>query len=108
MIYFKVKEIELINSIMYNIDSYPDGGFYFVTDPGSGNRYLVYADKEGNMVIYVTSNTKYLNGVENPFVDTSEDGNVKASNEDRSIITEDLFLKSLSVVVNKTEPWKDE
>ena len=96
------KEIELRSSDIYTPSSYPSTGFYLVKlyeqpEPG---RTMIYND--GVSALYL---------IDLPYTQFSSNGatNSETSNEATNVnnpISEELFLKTLSLVVNKDESYK--
>ena len=92
----KVRNIELSSSDMYNYDKYPIDGLFLVIDEMQGNNF------GGQLVLRVNSSVLFLcNGEHIKFKDDPE---VEPSGN----ISQELFLKTLSLVVNKEESYKND
>ena len=96
----KVREIELNNSDMFNYEKYPTDGLFLVIDEVQGN------DCGGQLVLRVNFSVMFLcNGEHIEFEDE-----VKSEPEVKTVggISQELFLKTLSLVVNKEESYKQD
>lgn len=94
----KVKEIELNNSDMFNYEKYPTDGLFLVIDEVQGN------DCGGQLVFRIDFAVTYLCLGEQIKFEVESEPEVKTSGG----ISQELFLKTLSLVVNKEESYKQE
>jgi hypothetical protein len=85
----EVTEITLDPNDVYNINSYPNSGLYLVFD--GCNSQLMSIQKNNSMCL---------------FIGFDYDVNLIKSEETKEGISQDLFLKTLSLVVNKDESYK--
>jgi len=103
------KEIKLRSSDIYTPSSYPSTGFYLVKlyeEPEPG-RTMIYND--GTSALYLINLPYELFCSNYELFCSNEDTNSETSNEATNVnnpISEELFLKTLSLVVNKDESYK--
>lgn len=88
----EVKEINIDLADVYNINSYPSDGLFLVFD--GCNNQLVFVLKQTSLCMFLC----YRNDIQ--FLE--ETGKNPVDN-----VSQDLFLKTLSLVVNKDESYKE-
>ncbi len=95
---FKVNEVEVKGGNMYLSESYEESGLFMAKDE-SGISSFLFVNKYNNMVSYIC--------MKNEIPDLKAIGE-KVVNEKKTVevVSEDLFLKSLSLFVNKDESYK--
>ena len=87
----EVKEINLTASEVYNINAYPCDGLFLVFD--GCNHQFMFILKNANLCIFLCYKND-INLLESTEQDVGEN------------ISQELFLKTLSLLVNKDESYK--
>lgn len=97
------KEIELNSTDAYIASSYPGEGFFVVNDVDVKIKSLIYVERDLVWVMLGESSEVNFNSfriVEETKVELQD--NTQSS----GLVSEDLFLKAMSLMVNKDESYK--
>jgi hypothetical protein len=92
------KQIELKSEDVYNASNYPGEGFFVVNDLDVKVKSLVYVEKD--LVWFMLTESSEVNFKS---FEVLEDTKVEPKD---NTVREDLFLKTISLVVNKDESYK--
>ena len=97
------KEIELNSAGAYVASNYPSEGFFVVNDVDVKLKSLIYVEKDLVWTMLTESSEVNFNSFE-----AVEDTKVESQDNTRSsgLVSEDLFLKAMSLMVNKDESYK--
>ena len=85
----------------YDIDNYPSSGIFLNKRNDGFDDELFFVDKNSSISIFIASGS-VLDSIN--FIEDKEE--VIATEDKKKVVTEDLFLKTLSLVVNKEETYK--
>ena len=91
----EVKEINLMLHDFYNHAAYPSDGLFLVNDMATVDYYTLLVIVKNNCVVYITE------GVDIDLIEEKKEEKVQTQ------VSEDLFLKALSLAINKDESYKD-
>tara|TARA_R110002049_G_scaffold53852_6_gene150287 strand:- start:7839 stop:8129 length:291 start_codon:yes stop_codon:yes gene_type:complete len=92
----KLEEINLSTNNFYNASCYPKSGLFIVKSDTSTD--VVFVDVLGNFVLYISTFDIFKKCV--PEIDEQKTKEVSSG------ISEDLFLKTMSLLANKDESYK--
>ena len=96
------KEIELNSTDTYTASNYPSEGFFIVNNVDVKSKSLVYV--VGTMVIFMLAEDNVIDF--NSFKVVEETKVESQDNTQSNLVSEDLFLKAMSLMVNKDESYK--
>tara|TARA_R110000787_G_scaffold11339_1_gene37710 strand:+ start:4058 stop:4363 length:306 start_codon:yes stop_codon:yes gene_type:complete len=97
----EVKEINLVPTDFYNANSYKTDGLYIVHDETLVVIVPILVYVKNHCVLYV-GDCSGLN-----FIETKEKLEIKANPKSNGSVSEELFLKAMSLMVNKDESYKN-
>jgi len=97
----EVKEINLVPTDFYNANSYETDGLYLVHDMSLHAIVPILVYVKSHCVLYV-GECSGLN-----FIETKEKLEIKANPKSNGSVSEELFLKAMSLMVNKDESYKN-
>lgn len=92
----KLEEINLDTNNIYNASCYPKSGLFIVKSDTSTD--VVFVDVLGNFVLFISAFDIFKKCV--PEIDEQKTKEVSSG------ISEDLFLKTMSLLANKDESYK--
>jgi hypothetical protein len=97
------EEIELLSGDVYNSGKYPNAGFFVVRQEMVGLDVLVYND--GTLAWFMLNlrdivNFDYPKGTKEPKLE------IEPNPKSNGLVSEELFLKAMSLMVNKDESYK--
>ncbi len=100
------KEIELNSVDVYTASNYPDDGFFIVNDVDIKTKSLIYV--KGDLVWFMLTEDDVVNFNSFKVVEEVEETKVESQDDTQSsgLVSEDLFLKAMSLMVNKDESYK--
>lgn len=98
----EIKSMHLGPTIMYDSNQYPNSGIFAVRDHDGGieTGNVVFVDKQFSSVIHLSTESEF--NVHFKVLDEE----VETPKEVKGAISEDLFLKAMSLLVNKEESYK--
>tara|TARA_R100000951_G_scaffold85055_1_gene72763 strand:- start:316 stop:621 length:306 start_codon:yes stop_codon:yes gene_type:complete len=96
------KEIKLNSADTYTASSYPSEGFFIVNELDVKRKSLIYV--EGDLVWTMLTEDNAVNF--NSFKVVEETKVESQDNTQSNLVSEDLFLKAMSLMVNKDESYK--
>ena len=94
----KVTHIELNSADIYNNQSYPNNGLFLVFDEVLGG------ESGGQLILNTNGIILFLCNGNEVVIEEDEKVEIEPSND----ISQELFLKTLSLVVNKEESYKNQ
>lgn len=97
------KEISLLSADVYNSSKYPSTGFFVVTQEMVGLDVLVYSD--GNLVYFMLKLQDIIN-FDLPNRKEEPKLQITPNPKSNGLVSEELFLKAMSLMVNKDESYK--
>jgi hypothetical protein len=100
------KEIELLSGDVYNSLKYPNTGFFLVDQKdliAPASEMIVY--NAGNMV-YFMLNFQEIRNFDVPKIKEEPKLEMEGDTNSNGSVSEELFLKAMSLMVNKDESYK--
>ena len=97
------KKITLLSEDIYNVSKYPNTGFFVVCEELVGQDVLVYND--GNIVWFMLNLSDII------YFDSSKETRepkleIEPNPKSNGLVSEELFLKAMSLMINKDESYK--
>lgn len=99
----EVKEINLSPADFYNYQAYRSNGdgLYLINDVTTVDDYTILVLVKFNCIVYIGE------GVDFNFIESKEKLNIEANPKSNGLVSEELFLKAMSLMVNKDESYRN-
>ena len=96
----EVKEISLAPADFYNFGAYPSEGIYLVAELVVPQISTTLLNVRNGCVIYIGE------GVDFNFIETEPKLEISPNPKSNGLVSEELFFKAMSLMVNKGESYK--
>ena len=99
----EIKEINLSPADFYNYQAYRSrgDGLYLVNDVSTVDDFTTLVFVKNNCTIYIGDGRDFN------FIESKEKLNIEANPKSNGLVSEELFLKAMSLIVNKDESYKN-